>query len=539
MNHMMEHLFPELAQVASFMFDNDFGPKMKKQIMSKSDKVKDVKFSQFKMGTVPPKFEKLQVTNLPGGICKVRVWGDYMSDLSVLVTLNTTLGEFQCGFKNLQISGDMVIICNPYEEANPGTASMSCYFVEVPSIDFDFAGTVAFINSLGIKDIFIKMAASALEKKVVLPNMATINVQLLERRVYPLVFEQPDPMGMLRVRYKKGGLTKQKKAFTVSRAFENAFEYVDNQLGKMMGKDMSEYLQITLGEMKWEPNLNHTDVSSTFVVVDPQQRLHLSVWDRDLVGADDLMASAGPYHLDVMQNDFTGKPVVFKDDDQEEYASCNFEFEWLNLERGQVGEKDSMVIASIRELTVHTHLESTRKLAVRGKLLDAVKTSHQGSILKHRFQDPKVQHAMQDVKECLTENKVDSTVIEQVMQLLPKNSRISINSSIHLIFPTEKLRDCSLELSVVEFTKNGKTTEETIVAQTLVKMAELKASPNMNMPDLMQLTGSIGKIDAEIDLSLCGLVPGKAPAYDVESGRPRMSVVHYHLADEQKTEVVE
>jgi len=336
-------------------------------------------------------------------------------------------------------------------------------------------------------------------------------------------------MGMLRVRYKKGGLIKQKKAFTFSRAIENAFEYVDNKLGKMMGKDMTEYLQISLGEMIWEPNLNHTDVSSTFVVVDPQQRLHLSVWDRDLMGADDLMASAGPYHLDVLQNELTGKPVIFKDDDQEAYASCNFEFEWLNLERGQVGEKDSMVVVSVRELVVHTHLESTRKLAVRGKLLDVVKTSHMGSILKHRFQDPKVKHAMQDVKECLTENKVDSAIIEQVMQLLPKSTRISINSSIHLIIPTANLKDCSLELSVVEFTRNGKIMEETIVAQTVVKMSDLKAAPNMNMPDEMSLlTGSMGKIDAEIDLSLCGLVPGHAPAYDAESGPPRMSPGHHH-----------
>jgi len=174
MNHMMEHLFPELAQVASFMFDNDFGPKMKAKIMSKSDKVKDVKFSQFQMGTVPPRFDKLQVTNLPGGICKVRLWGEYRSDMYFLVTLHTTLGDFQCGFKNLQISGDMVIICNPYEDANPGTASMSCYFVEVPNIDFEFAGTVAFINSLGIKDIFIKMAAAA---RRFLPTLDRVLVQ--------------------------------------------------------------------------------------------------------------------------------------------------------------------------------------------------------------------------------------------------------------------------------------------------------------------------------------------------------------------------
>mmetsp|Transcript_104240 Transcript_104240/g.185218 ORF Transcript_104240/g.185218 Transcript_104240/m.185218 type:complete len:571 (+) Transcript_104240:87-1799(+) len=508
-NHALAGMWPEFQDVAEFMLNNKILPMVKEKLMAKTDKVKDIGFQEFSLGKMPPRLETIKVTNLPGGIARVQVRFEYVSDMKSVTKLETTLGTFTSGIQDLSVKGEGVMLMNPYEESSPGTASCSGFLVDVPEVDFKFAGEGAsFVNSIGLKGIIVHIAGIVMQKLMVLPNMITVNVGMLEMKVYPPVMEQPDPIGMMRVTFKKGGLVKQKKDFSLKRSFENVFEAIDTAMGKAMGKDMTEYFQLVLGEQEWEPRSNETGKCHDFYVVDPMQKLHLSIWDVDVAGSNDEMAKIGPFHMDQLQA-MSGKPITLFDEDKHPYATSEFQFEWFDIQPGVVGKDDSMVMAGIRELKLKGAMDKDMgKLSVKGKLGSIEETTHAATALKDKLQTESVKDTLEEVRERMQKAKMEESVIKQIMDLKPKITRLSINASIELSLKSTEIPSAVLELSIIE-TKKDKM--ETVIAQKSVKISELKAAQGMNLPSPMVLMGSGGEIEAEIDLQLCGMVLGNAP----------------------------
>eukprot|EP00931_Biecheleriopsis_adriatica_P087192 TRINITY_DN61695_c0_g1_i1.p1 TRINITY_DN61695_c0_g1~~TRINITY_DN61695_c0_g1_i1.p1 ORF type:complete len:584 (-),score=145.27 TRINITY_DN61695_c0_g1_i1:60-1811(-) len=522
-NHALAGVWPELQDVAQFMLDNKILPKVKEKVMAKTDKVKSIGFKEFSLGKRPPRLEKVRVTNLPGGIAKVQVCFEYRSDMTVVTKLETTLGSFSSGIKDFHVKGEGVLLINPYEESSPGTASVGGFLVDIPEIDFKFAGQgSSFVNTIGLKGIILQIAGTVMQKILVLPNMITVNIGMLDMKVYPPVMEQPDPIGMMRVTFKKGGLIKQKKAFSVKRSFENLYEVIDTAIGKAMGKDMTEYFQLVLGEQVWKVKTNKTGSSIDLYVVDPQQMIHLSVWDVDVSGGDDEMATIGPFHMDQLEA-LSGKPITFFDEDKHPYAIGEFQFEWFDIQPAVEGKEDSMVMAGIRELKMKGPADKDMgKLCVKGILGSAEQKSHFAKVLKDKLQTDKVKETLQEVRQRMEEAKLEESVINHVLNLQPKITRLSINTNLEFALKTAAIPSEVLELSVIEIKKGDKKKVETVIAQKSVKISELRAAKDMNLPSPMVLKGSGGEFEAEIDLQLCGMVHGKAP------GEGKAVAVHRH-----------
>jgi len=522
-NHALAGMWPEFQDVAQFMLDKKILPMVNEKVKAKTDKVKEISFQEFSLGKIPPRLEKIRATNLPGGIAKIHAWFEYRSDMTSVIKLETTLGTFTSGIKDLCVKGDAVVLMNPYEESSPGTASCSAFLVDIPEIDFKFAGQgAAFTNSIGLKGIIVSIAGLVMQKLMVLPNIISVNVGMLDMKIYPPVLEQPDPIGMMRCTIKKGGLAKgeqAKKGFSLKRSFENFYEAVDTAMGKAIGKDMTEYFQLHLGDQVWEPRTTEVDASYDFMVVDPQQKFYFSVWDVDVSGGNDKMSELGPYHLDQTQA-LSGKPLTFLDEDKVPYATGEFKMEWFDIVPDTVGKHDSMVIAGIRELKVKGSDKDMGKLRVKGKLGQVERQSNSGAALKDKLHTANVQEALEEVRERMQGSKIEESVINEILDLQPKQTRVSINGSIDFALKSADIPSAVLEFTIVEILKDKDKTEK-IVGQKSVKISDLQAAKGMNIPSPMTITGS-REIEAEIDLQLCGMVPGPAP------GEGKIIAVHRH-----------
>lgn len=497
----------------TILFETKFLPPVREKIMAVSDKINNFSLSKFNLGNFAPKLDKVQVMSMPGGVAKCRCWGEYKSDMAVVFELDTKIGKFSFGIKDFTMEGDMVFILNPYEEGSTGTGSVSVYFIQLPEIHFSFAGTTTFINQIGVKGVMMDVLNKALEQKMVLPNMMSINIGLAEFKIYPLVVEQPEPLGILHVKLLKGSLVKQEKRASLKHVFENAFEFVDNKLGHLMGKDMSEYFHLRLGQAIWEPKVSGVQNQSfDFVVVDPQQQLFLSVWDRDVMGGDDEMAHVGPFYLNQLQHiSGPSKPLHFIDGDRHDYAIGDFEFEWSACHRGALGPTRSLLLMSMRELLVNSALEKTRKLVIRGKLGSEEKTSNMGSVMKDKLELKTVKAALEDVKEVLQKANVNASIVEQVMNMKPKVSRVSLNSAIYFPFLSSDVNTQVLELQLIEMKKEGKKWVEHFIDKTNINLLDLKNAAGMMIENKINFKGSLGKVEAEINLVLCSLTPTGFP----------------------------
>eukprot|EP00930_Biecheleria_cincta_P099403 TRINITY_DN91029_c0_g1_i1.p1 TRINITY_DN91029_c0_g1~~TRINITY_DN91029_c0_g1_i1.p1 ORF type:complete len:611 (-),score=105.39 TRINITY_DN91029_c0_g1_i1:83-1915(-) len=517
-NHAVRHLWPELDKTIWHIVEHKILPGIKERATTKVQQIEDIKFSKFSLGHCPPVIEKVRVTQLPYGDTKVRVWFEYKSDMFVEMEIKSNIaaiGTVHCGIKDLKVKGNAVGILSPYVDSMPGTGSVSVFCVELPDIDFQFSGSASIINKLGVKGIILNVMSSVLEKKIVLPNMVTLNIGLTDFKVYPPVFEQPEPVAMLRVTLQKGslrsGTNTQKSGFSISRSVDNVFEYFDTKLGKMMGKDMSEYFRFRLGEDVWEPKVNSTGLTYDFEIVDIEQLLHMSVWDTDFINQDDEIGTAGPYTLQELPA-LVNKPVGFLDAEGLESAQAVLSFQYFEVARDQLdlAVETSMVIIGVRELRKPGPLPAGCKLALRGKLGKTEKTSHFGAVIKDQFQLPAVKAAMAQVRQNLTNAQVDQATIDKVLSLEVEVARVSINGSVCIDFPSAQLKTLDLELYIIDRSKDNKgKMVDKVLGQTNVTLADIDVATGKSGPVIFDT--EIGQIEAEVDISLCALIPTIAP----------------------------
>lgn len=545
MNHLLAHLWPEFEQAMNFIITHKIMPKIKSKALLKSDQISDVTLSEFTLGKLPPKIERVQSSHLPDGVSRVQCWGEYTSDMVAEMGVETNFGTFKCGIKNLKVKGSMVFFLRPFEESMPGTGSFSAFLMEVPSIDFNFLGQAGFIEKLGVKEIIISAMSSVLAKIIVLPHIVTINVGLTNFKVYPPVFERPEPIGVLRVTLVKAEMrqddenardrTKTSIRKRLSLAADSVFEYFDTKLGKAMGKDMSNYFGLTVGDEVWKPTVSMKGVTYDFSVVDTEQSLSMNVWDPDFANADDEMGGVGPFKMNDAIS-LTDKTLRLLDPDKKLVALAQFKTEWLNVERQAVGPTDSMVIFSVRELCKKNGggLAGCR-IAMKGRVGQNVSRTALGVIMKDRAELPVVQEVAKDIRQILEERGVAEDIISEAVSLPAKQTKVSVNSAAYVSFETKDIDTAQLELSVVDVQKKknakGRLTgeeEEVVLAELKIPLKTLQSSEGMHMPGppdgppIILKGVSSGDFEAEFDLTMCALVPGPLPTGSNEAA-PRLS----------------
>lgn len=523
LNHAIANIWPQCEQAAQTVMDNKVMPVVRAKILGKSDKVKDIRFSRFGLGAQPPRIAKIKTTSLQHGSCKMKCHMVYDSDTHFELQVDTTIiGSVKLGIKDIKVEGDMIFILRPYEEESPDIGSLSFYFVEAPKIDFDFSGHVDFLTTLGLDDLVIKAMAAALEKKLVLPNMITVNVNLKDFKVFPPVFEKPNPIGVLRLRLLRGTRgsaaaqvandVKPKKpglAARIKKSVETVFEYVDNKIGESTGKDMQEYLEFRVGETIWNPKLVASSGETfDFLVHEMEQQLKISVWDTDFIGSDDLMGEAVPIDLQNVPA-ASGKDIpLISREDGTPWATVSFHVDYKKVRPKAEGKSECMVMIGILDLTQRKGNLQGKKLAVRAQIGEQQTTTPAGSVLKGVQEKDDVKKLLADIRQQLMDSNVDQAAIDKAMAVTSP-PRVSINTTLHLPCPTSALSSQELELSLIEIeTTSKKETIHHVVgkAKRKLKLAELRGAKEYKMShEQVEFESSLGDIAAQLSITLCAL----------------------------------
>jgi len=363
MNHCLAHLWPEMELVAQHIVEHTVMPKVREKTPLT---IQEVKFSHFSLGQHAPVLGPIQSSSLDRGVSRIRCTLDYKSDLFMEITIVTQVASVACGIKNLKVQGDLVITMDPYAEA-PGhsgpTGGVSVYFLNEPNIDFEFSGSASILASIGMKKIVLYALRIVMSSKLVTPNIITQLVSLTDFTVYPLAFQSPSPIGVLRVTLQQARITplpkpeedsKQKSrglaiVKKMRRASETVFEWVDDRLGYMVGVDTDPYVKLAIGTQVWTPKAKHLGATFDFPIFDPEQTLQISGWDRDLVGDDDLLGELPPYTMKGAMA-HSEKPLQIVGPEGEQFGFAQFKLEWLLATQGVLSPGGCMVILCVGEL---------------------------------------------------------------------------------------------------------------------------------------------------------------------------------------------
>eukprot|EP00931_Biecheleriopsis_adriatica_P094424 TRINITY_DN68082_c0_g1_i1.p1 TRINITY_DN68082_c0_g1~~TRINITY_DN68082_c0_g1_i1.p1 ORF type:complete len:594 (-),score=121.89 TRINITY_DN68082_c0_g1_i1:42-1823(-) len=527
-NHALKNMWPQFEQAVRTVIDNKIMPKVREKAL-KNDKIKDIKFAKYRLGGEPPKVLQIHTTHLDQGRCKVRAHVIYESDMHVELQIDAAIiGSVHVGIKDTKIDGEMIFILSPYEEDSPDVGSLSLYFVEVPKIDFDFAGHADFLTKLGIDDLVIKTMTQELQKKLVLPNILTVNIGLKDFKVFPPVFEKPTPIGLLQLRLTKGAklseaaktslesnMTNHKKPGFLTRAkrtFEGLFEYVDNKLGESMGKDMKEYLEFRVGETIWNPKLEgHFGETFEFPVHEVEQQLHIQVWDRDLIGEDDVMGQAAPIDL-VNVHELAGKDVpLLSPEDGIPWAVVSFQVDFKAVKTKAEGKSECMVVIGIRDLAQAKGNLQGKKLAVRAEIGETQMTTPPGSVLKGAQDLDRFKELMADIRQNMKDEHLDEATIDRVLAVASP-PRVSINQTLHLACPTSALSSQYLKFSLIEMeTTQKKEIIHHVIGKSKknLKLADLRSAKEHRMSELVEFESSLGDFTAQLVITLCALDSAK------------------------------
>jgi hypothetical protein len=538
LNLALAHIWPDMEQTLQTIVESQVIPKLEEKLPK--DKIQEVRISRFTLGKTSPEIGPIQVTNLAHGVSRMRCIFEYLSDMVVEFSIATSVATISCGISNLQMSGAIVLRIDSYIENSPGTAGptggVSGYFLDKPEIDFQFTGHASILDSIGIRGIIRNAIQKAVCAKMVTPNILTQLIGLSDLKIYPLAFQSPPPVGILRVTLQSAQISvvqkseedndkkvgKKRSSFSkLKETLSIAGEWIDNRVGHIAGVDTDPYLQLEVGDQMWTPTVKALGSTLDFTVFDPEQRLTMSVWDRDVTSEDDMLGKVGSYSIaDAVAA--SEKSLKVHGAEGEFYGTVQLKFSWLLATPGVLSPGGCVVLISLHELRQEGDAMKGKHLAVRTRLKGEEQTTLPGQRLKGGHESELVVKALAKVRENLMEAKVDESTIDQALALKGELTRLAINTSFHFTVSPKDLESEVLELSLIEIGRlpninsNNKCAVEAVASEAF-QLSALKSKANFYEPGPVIFETPFGKVYAGITLSLAGLtVPGQSqvPVYD-------------------------
>jgi len=526
LNYALEHLWPEMEEVAMVIVQTKVSPMMNEK--APKGEIHNISFSKFTLGKIPAIIGPVTCTRLPQGAARIRFNVDYLSDMFMELRIETHLGSFHVGMKNFQIQGALAAIVRPFIHEFPGTGSGSICFIEAPRIDFTLSGMVKFANFGGMKEKIIDIMGKVLEDLIVIPNVLTILMNFKTMAVYPPVFESPPPIGVLRVTLQKVNILKNAKAdathagktnrkqglrMSMQRKLEKVNELVEHGVGKLTGTDVDPYLKFVLGGDVWHTGFKQVGVTHNFTVFDTEQKLNVSLWDKDLASSDDHMGNVGPFSIEeAREASEKAQKIMGGEGDTIGMilGDVQLKVQWYEAEAATVKHSECLVVVRARELQGGSALEG-KDLALRVKLGDEVKITKKASNVRDRMLEG-VNAKVVEIREKLKKSGVDDAVIEDACQFPAELTRMTINRSLYFTADTKSIDSTSLEFSLVELApkpegKSKKLHEPKVVGQQLLKLKDYRHELKSDAVEKLSYTGPLGDISLEIDVDILTLRP--------------------------------
>jgi len=613
-NHALECMWPKVSDLAQFIAEQNILPKIQQklanlQFHNKEIQVKDVHFSQFTLGDKSPIFGPVMVSSYPQGSVRVRVGFRYLSDMHMEVSMQTPLGIQKFGMKDLKIVGEMVFRLRPYIHSNPGVGGVSMFFINPPEIDFTWSGNAGLGNFPGIKEQVRKVVDQVASNLVVLPNVVSQLMNFKDRVPYPLLFTSPSPLGMLRLTLikavsdehpsckpkkeqrdstkgmelpppvesqpKSGGGGLFGSLVQVKKKLNDTVDLVEHKLAHAVGRSLDPHLKFKVGQQVWDAEVVDWGTTHDFIVWDPEQMLHITLWDRDLASGDDKIgvtqpmsvsealtqlqkgveffephsavkhemsklgskldeahgklrtASKGSNRFSQMTQQLFGISSASK-----RAGEIQLKAEWFEAMPGFLHPEGSIIIVRISEMRQDSQFLKDALPALRAKLGDEEKTTKEASAMKGATDNKAVMTVLEECRANLQKEGVTAKVIDKALDLSSiAKSRVAINRSLY--FPIDAKTDIntlSIDLSLVDITKiSRKHSTEEVLGTTTIKLSQLMSAPGLYLPGPHIFPHTEGGITADITIMLSGLKAADCP----ESGDFDQSEFHAEVEHQE------
>lgn len=550
-NNGLKHLWPQLDELARFIFDKRILPMLKDRILTNAnakDRVTDLRVTNFTIGKAPFVLGPIQSTPQRGSNVRVRCHMDYRSDMLVQFEMDTKLGTIPFGIQDFRLSGPLVLHLRPFVATAPGTGGVSGGFVDIPKVEFQLSGIGSVAHFPGMLEMVQSACDKVLADMMVLPNLVSQVMSFEDLKMYPLHFHHVVPVGVLQVKLveidcgdkhgkhhhhtytasssnisastpesskkAKSGFMSRMFAFgkTIKHVAEDAVELIDDGLAMLAGRSTASYLRFRIGQADENAELDESGKELEFYLYDHEQHLYISFWDRDFSSADDKMAEAEPLTIDQVLA-MNGKPIDLmplhgRDD---ESRSVTLQVKYLSVRPTQpddLKQDKVMVIARIKELRQQGSFNLKGKtLIIRMKCGSEEKTTKPAKYMKGADDNPLAVPILTQIRANLKEQGRSDSDIEKALDLTPlASTRFSVNSSYFFNIPSAQLASESLQITLIEKVQqkeDKKKFDEIPIGSSAIELSKVRDAEGFLLPTPIEIDGgALGKINVQIYLNL-------------------------------------
>lgn len=274
LNSILKHIWPQTNEAINEIVRDTVNPQLAASLPSALQNLQIQPFTLSSSPTVGP----VKVYASTTGI-KLKLGIHFKSDEHISIEGALV----SAGIEHFSMDGDLVIHLAPIIGSSPVVGGARVYFVHPPRFRFKCSGLAEIADVPGAAGYIRRAVNSVIASKLVLPNCMGIPLASAEQGVNPVIFDQPEAIGLIRI--------------TVLGAAG-----LPNLDWNLIGKIKSDpYVTIETADASWSTATisNNLDPKWTegnlrdFVVYDKEQAIQLTVYDEDMMNQDDMLGETG------------------------------------------------------------------------------------------------------------------------------------------------------------------------------------------------------------------------------------------------------
>lgn len=284
------------------------------------------------LGSAIPYFSCIQADLGPSGNIEMRTNFDFTSDLHVQLNVM----NMPVGITGMSIKGELIISLGPPSDAPPFFGGVQIFFANPPEIEVKFEGLARLADLPVLRATVRDAVTSKISDVCVLPSMLAIDLNPKDD-VGILDLSFPDPKSVLRL------------------TLWSAENLVAADVRLFSAPSSDPYVVFLLGKQTWVSPVVNTSLNpkwgtdnegltTSFMVHDDSQCLHIRVFDSDFAFSDDRIGHT-TIKLGNLQKGGKQKLKLRKDDGQEGGGTITISAKILSLSaEGNRGD-DAMITA--------------------------------------------------------------------------------------------------------------------------------------------------------------------------------------------------
>ncbi|CAJ1436950.1 unnamed protein product [Effrenium voratum] len=336
----------------------------------------------------------------------------------------------------------------------------------------------------------------------------------------------------------RAALVSRKAIRGVGDAWEEAEEWVESKVGAAIGITTEPYMKWKVGQQVWMPDFKSKQ-SYSFAIYDPEQHVHVSLWDRDLLSQDDLLGEVVPVPaVQAIHNSGLEVPFTHPGNKHRQIGAFKAQIEFL-VAGGEDSQHGFLMVLRVREIEQAGSAIKGKRLAVRASYKGQSEITKAGAPMLDITETIPAKAMLKKIQENMEAAGVADEKIGKVLDLTSlQNSRMAINRSIHfVVMPEDSLLE-ELTLSLVDLEvldqlkkkeakqSNNETPDSPkesddangVIATQTILMSDLKKKPGLAIPGPFQFESDWGTINVKMHLHLSGLETTSAETLEAIQG---------------------